>query len=104
MRAYDEQREREHAAKVAEAVAPNAPEPPPAPSGYEEEPTDPYTILGVKPDAGPDAIRAAYEQAKKKYDPDLVGHLSEEVQAHYRAKSEAVDKAFQTLTGGPQPA
>jgi DnaJ-domain-containing protein 1 len=104
VRAHDEQRDREHAAKIAEAVAPNAPEPPPAPSGYEEESTDPYVILGVKPDAAPDAIRAAYDQAKKKYDPDLVGHLSEEVQSHYRAKSEAVDKAFQALSSGPQAA
>ena len=104
VRAYDEQRERDHAAKITEAVAPTAPEPPPAPSGYEEESTDPYVILGVKADAAPDAIRAAYDQAKKKYDPDLVGHLSEEVQSHYRAKSEAVEKAFQALSGGPQPA
>jgi hypothetical protein len=103
VRAYDEQREREHASKVAEAVTPNAPELP-APTGYEEEPTDPHVILGVAPDASAEAIAAAYQQAKKKYDPDLVGHLSEEVQTHYREKAAAVEKAFQTLTSGPQPA
>ena len=67
------------------------------------------TLVFVKTQAGWRIAHAhnttiAYDQAKKKYDPDLVGHLSEEVQSHYRAKSEAVDKAFQTLTGGPQPA
>jgi hypothetical protein len=103
VREFEEERARQHAEKIAEAVAPNAPEPPAAPTGYEEESTDPYAVLGLKKDASLDAINNAYQQAKKKYDPELVGHLSEEVQAHYRSKADAVEKAYQTLTGA-QPA
>ena len=103
VRDYDEAREREHASKIAQAVAPNTPEPEP-PSPFDAEAFDPYMILGVSPDATADAIRAAYQAAKKKYDPELVGHLSEEVQAHYREKAEAVQRAFEVIGGGPQAA
>jgi hypothetical protein len=59
----------------------------------------PRAILGVAADAGADEIRAAYEAARAKYDAELVAHLSEEVQAHYRAKAEAAERAYRTLTG-----
>jgi hypothetical protein len=102
VREYEELKQREYESKVAEASRPNTPEPEP-PDPYAAEVFDPHAILGVKRDATADAIAAAYQAAKKKYDPDLVGHLSEEVQAHYREKSQMVDKAYQTLTGS-QPA
>jgi hypothetical protein len=60
--------------------------------------SDPYSILGVPRDATDDAIRAAYEEAKVKYDPSQVDGLSPEVQLHYKTKREAVDLAYQTLT------
>jgi hypothetical protein len=63
-----------------------------------EEVFDPYAVLGVPHGASRDAIGAAYQKAKLKYDPDQVAHLSAEVQAHYRAKAEAVDRAHQKLT------
>ena len=99
VREYDEARERAHAERVAEASRPNTPEPE-APSPYDPEAFDPYVILGVSPDASNEAIKQAYEAAKKKYDPDLVGHLSEEVQAHYREKAQAVDRAYAVIGGG----
>jgi hypothetical protein len=60
--------------------------------------SDPYSILGVPRDASDDAIRAAYEEAKVKYDPSQVDGLSPEVQQHYKTKREAADLAYQTLT------
>jgi hypothetical protein len=60
---------------------------------------DPYAVLGVPADATADAIRAAYEAAKAKYDPENVAHLSPEVQQHYRDKGDAVEQAFRMLTG-----
>jgi DnaJ-domain-containing protein 1 len=63
-----------------------------------EEVFDPYAVLGVPHGASRDDIGAAYQKAKLKYDPDQVAHLSAEVQAHYRAKAEAVDRAHQKLT------
>jgi hypothetical protein len=60
--------------------------------------SDPHSILGVPQDASADAIRAAYEEAKLKYDPSQVDGLSPEVQEHYRTKREAVELAYQNLT------
>jgi len=102
VRDYEELKQREYESKVAEALRPNTPEPEP-PDPFAATVFDPHAILGVKADATSDAITAAYQQARKKYDPDLVGHLSEEVQAHYREKAQLVEKAYQTLTGS-QPA
>jgi hypothetical protein len=63
-----------------------------------EEVFDPYAVLGVPRDASKEDIQAAYQQAKSKYDPDQVGHLSAELQAHFKAKAQAVDRAYQMLT------
>ena len=80
-REEEEARQRNHVAEVAA-----------------HEVSDPHSILGVKRDASPEAIRAAYEEAKVKYDPSQVEGLSIEVQEHYRTKREAVELAYQNLT------
>jgi DnaJ-domain-containing protein 1 len=59
---------------------------------------DPYAVLDVPRDATAEAIQTAYDQAKAKYDPDLVSGLGLEVQDHYKAKAEAVERAFKLLT------
>ena len=59
---------------------------------------DPHTVLGVPHDAGLEDIRAAYEQAKTKYDPDLVSHLGDEARAHFQTKAESVERAYQMLS------
>ncbi len=59
---------------------------------------DPYTVLGVSPDANRDSIESAYEEAKSKYDAAQVAHLSAEVQEHFRQKAQAVERAYQMLT------
>ena len=64
-----------------------------------DEEFDPYSVLEVSRDAGKDAITAAYEEAKSKCDPTLVSHLGMEVQEHFKAKLEAIERAYQTLTG-----
>jgi DnaJ-domain-containing protein 1 len=68
-------------------------------TGPTEAVFDPYAVLGVMPDASRDAIRAAYEGEKSKYDPSLVAHLGYEVQKHFKAKAQALDRAYQTLSG-----
>jgi DnaJ-domain-containing protein 1 len=68
----------------------------------EVEVFDPYVALGVPREAGQDAIRTAYQQARTKYDPDLVSHLGEEAQAHFKAKAQSVERAYTVLSGvGP---
>jgi flagellar biosynthesis GTPase FlhF len=59
---------------------------------------DPYVVLGVPRDASKEVISAAYQEAKLKYDPDLLTHLSVEVQEHLKARAQAVDLAHQKLT------
>jgi hypothetical protein len=63
-----------------------------------EEVFDPYAVLGVPQGASLEDIGVAYQQARLKYDPDQVAHLSAEVQEHYRVKAEAVQRAYQKLT------
>jgi len=62
------------------------------------EELDPYAVLGVPRDASTEDIGAAYQEARLKYDPDHVTHLSIDVQEHYRAKAEAVDRAYLKLS------
>lgn len=64
----------------------------------EEDVFDPYVVLGVSPEASQEDIGAAYQQAKTKYDPDLVSYLGDETQAHFKAKVEAIERAYQVLT------
>jgi hypothetical protein len=58
---------------------------------------DPYAVLGVPHDASFDAIQAAYEQAKSKYDLEQVADLGFEITQHYIAKGEAAGRAFEML-------
>ena len=55
-------------------------------------------MLGVARGAGVDAIRAAYDEAKSKYDPDAVSHLGIDVQEYYKTKAEAVARAYEMLS------
>ena len=59
---------------------------------------DPYAILGVQASTNLDAIRAAYELAKTKYDCERVAGFGFEVKQHYMAKAQVVDRAFQMLS------
>jgi preprotein translocase subunit Sec63 len=60
---------------------------------------DPYTVLGVSRDASQEDIHAAYQEARLKYDADQVDHLGLELQQHFKAKAQAVERAYQQLTG-----
>jgi hypothetical protein len=64
---------------------------------------DPYQVLGVTSDATPDEIQSAYELAKSKYDATSVADLGYEVRKHYKAKSKALDRAYQTLVPSAMP-
>ena len=91
-RRRDEQERRlQQAARAAEAAGSAAQ----AAGG--EDMFDPHAVLGVAPGADAEEIRAAYEQAKAKYDPREYEHLGVELQAHFKAKADAVERAFQML-------
>ena len=61
---------------------------------------DPHAVLGVPADASPDAIRAAYEELKAKYADSEYAHLGVELQDHFRAKAQSVERAYVMLTTG----
>jgi hypothetical protein len=85
-----ERREQEEARQDSEARQPG---PIVAP-----EASDPHAVLGVPQGASKEDIAGAYQEARLKYDPTQVTHLSNEVQEHFRAKAEAVELAHQKLT------
>jgi DnaJ-domain-containing protein 1 len=58
---------------------------------------DPYIVLGLPREAGQDDIRVAYQQARARYDPDLVSYLGDAAQAHFRAKAQLVERAYEML-------
>ena len=63
----------------------------------DDDASNPHAVLGVPRDASPEAIRAAYEDGKKKYDRDLVADMSVELQEHFKTKADAVERAYQAL-------
>ena len=62
-----------------------------------DEEFDPYEVLDIPRDAGPNDVLAAYQVAKEKSDPSQVSHLSDEVQEHFRMKAKAVERAYRML-------
>jgi DnaJ-domain-containing protein 1 len=68
-----------------------------ASSDAQESAFDPYVVLGVPPGASDEEVRAAYEQAKVKYDPEEVAHLGDDAKRHFAAKSRAIERAYRML-------
>jgi len=60
---------------------------------------DPYQVLGLKPGALPDEIRAAYRHAAQAYHPDKVTHLGPELRELAQKKFIEIQKAYNTLIG-----
>ena len=58
---------------------------------------DPYAALGLPPGAGEADVRAAYEEAKVKYDPELVADLGYDAKEHFKQKFRAVERAYRML-------
>ncbi len=58
---------------------------------------DPYQVLGVRPVATQEEIKAAYREMMSKYHPDKVAHLGEEFQEIAKAKTKAINQAYETL-------
>ena len=63
-----------------------------------EEVFEPYSVLGVARDATQEDIRAAYQEARLKYDADQVAHLGTDLREHFKVKAQAVERAYQQLT------
>lgn len=58
---------------------------------------DPYEILGIRPNATPDEIRAAYRLVAQQYHPDKVAHLGEEFRELAQKKFVEIQNAYNIL-------
>jgi len=58
---------------------------------------DPYTLLGVSPQASSEEIKIAYKRAVARYHPDKVAHLGKEFQDLAHKKLLAIQQAYETL-------
>lgn len=58
---------------------------------------DPYSILGVSRNAGPEEIRNAYHEKIRQYHPDLVDKMGPEIQQVAREKTQLLNSAYETL-------
>ena len=62
-----------------------------------QESDNPYEVLGLKPDATPEQIQAAYRELAKKYHPDRLSHLGEDFAHLANEKFLAIQKAYDKL-------
>lgn len=58
---------------------------------------DPYAILGIKPGATREEIRAAYINQSKQYHPDRVANLGAELQELAESKMKEINAAYEAL-------
>jgi len=65
--------------------------------GGEEQPWDPYAVLGVGPDASPEEISRAYRAQMKLYHPDRVADLGTELREVAHRKALEIQRAYDEL-------
>ena len=71
----------------------------PAPVAVDPIPTDPYELLGIAPDATPEAITRGYREQLKRYHPDRVVGLGDDLQRIAHERTIAIQRAYATLRG-----
>ncbi len=63
-------------------------------------PTDPYELLGIGPQATPDEITRGYREQMKRYHPDRVAGLGDELQRLAHERTVAIQRAYARLRVG----
>ena len=79
-------------------LEPAPPPPPPPPRGGGEARWDPYAVLDVRRGASADEITRAYREQMKRYHPDRVSGLGEELQQLAHQKTLEIQRAYKQLT------
>jgi len=60
---------------------------------------DPYAVLGVRPGASADEITKAYREQMRRYHPDHVAHLGDELQTLAHRKTLDIQRAYGEIGG-----
>lgn len=71
----------------------------PVRTAAEPIPTDPWELLGIAPGATPEAITRAYRTQLKRYHPDRVAGLGDDLQRLAHERTIAIQRAYATLRG-----
>ncbi len=66
-------------------------------------PDDPYSVLGIRPEASVEEIKEAYRIAAAKYHPDKVTHLGKEFQELAHQRFVAIQQAYERLMKSHRP-
>lgn len=66
-------------------------------AGQPSGPADPFAVLGVRPGASAEDIKAAYRRLVNRYHPDKLQHLGEEFREVAEEKFKTIQSAYQTL-------
>ena len=64
------------------------------PTPAEPVPWDPYAVLGVRQGASAEEVTSAYRQQMRRYHPDHVAHLGDELQALAHRKTLDIQRAY----------
>jgi DnaJ like chaperone protein len=62
---------------------------------------DPYTVLGIAPDASKEEIKIAYRRLAAQYHPDKVQHLGEDFQKMAEERFKAIQQAYDEVNSKP---
>ena len=60
----------------------------------------PYAVLGVSPNASPDAIHAAYLALIQQYHPDRLAHVAPELRDLAQRRTQEINAAYAALKRG----
>jgi DnaJ-domain-containing protein 1 len=72
----------------------------PPPATHTTENWDPYAVLGVAHDASPEQVTHAYREQMKRYHPDRVADLGEELQQLAHRKAIEIQRAYSEIGRG----
>jgi DnaJ like chaperone protein len=65
-------------------------------------PADPFAVLGLRPGASAEDIKAAYRHLVNRYHPDKLQHLGEEFRELAEEKFKTIQSAYQSLKDAGQ--